>query len=303
MKKSTVPPLRPPLRKLRKMTVTALVVFVLVIVADAHDEDGGDVVLCPCKFDGNDSDECRVYGQLGDVDVDIEDRTLIPWHRATQECLDSWNIKIQAVPSSTLELMCGDPPNTNAFVNYLKFESTEAAVSIKQSYGQFWDGDANPPSFVATINGVDCASDASGCWNEIKSYFESNPDEVRDNCETFRSAAAKDAELEQSTARIRLCNEDDSSAECSPLNAQIQQVKSDNPGSECSAFGLGPATLTLPSCDDDNDTTSSTSRGSDGDETSSGATATPAAYRLAALVATTAATAAAALLSLLATQA
>ena len=57
--------------------------------------------LCPCKFDGADKPDCRVFGQLGDD-------KLIPWHLA-------------AIPSHTLDGMCR-PPNANSFVNYLKFE-------------------------------------------------------------------------------------------------------------------------------------------------------------------------------------
>ena len=70
--------------------------------------------LCPCKFDGADKPDCRVFGQLGDD-------KLIPWHLAPQACLDAHRIKISAIPSHTLDGMCR-PPNANSFVNYLKFE-------------------------------------------------------------------------------------------------------------------------------------------------------------------------------------
>ena len=78
--------------------------------------------LCPCKFDGNDLQNCRVYGQLGDD-------KLIPWYAASQDCLDAHNIKISAIPSYTLESMC-NPPNANTFVNYLKFEVREDTFII-----------------------------------------------------------------------------------------------------------------------------------------------------------------------------
>lgn len=200
--------------------------FLLLLPAAAEN-------LCPCKFDNDDPPDCRVYGQLGDG-------KLIPWHRASQQCLDAHSIRISAVPPSTLDGMC-DPPNANAFVNYLKFESTSAANSIKQSYPQFWDGDANPITLVPNINGVDCKKDASGCWNQIKSYFKSNPSEIEKNCQTFYNSAKKDKELEQSTVRIAICNDEVATADaCGDLQSQVEQTKGENPNKACSAFGLGP---------------------------------------------------------------
>ena len=196
-----------------------------------------DTSLCSCKFDGTDASDCRVYGQLGD-DV------LIPWYLAPQQCLDAHNIKISAIPPSTLDGMC-QPPNANAFTNYLKFDSgSSAATSIKQSYTQFWDGDASPVTLAPSINGVDCEADASGCWTEIKSYFSSNPEEIEDNCQTFYNAARKDLELEQSTVRISICNNEITVAddECGDLQTQVEEMKGANPEKACSAFGLGPVT-------------------------------------------------------------
>jgi len=200
--------------------------------------------LCPCNFDTTDAADCRVYGQLGD-DV------LIPWYRASQDCLDAFNIKISAVQTSMLDGMC-NPPNSNAFTNYLKFESTEASTSIKQSYGDFWDGDSMPVQLMPTINGVDCAANANGCWTEIKNYFETNPAEIEDNCQTFYNAAKKDLELEQSTVRIAVCNAE-ITADCGDLTAQVEEIKAAQPDKACSAFGLGPVTGgadPLPVCDD-----------------------------------------------------
>ena len=220
-------------------TVTTVVTFCLAFAAYSQE------VLCPCKFDGNDDDTCRVYGQLGDD-------TLIPWYKASQDCLDAHNIKISAIPSFTLEGMC-DPPNANAFTNYLKFESSAASSSIKQSYGQFWDGDANPITLVSTINGVDCKANANGCWTEIRLYFEANPDEIESNCQTFYKAAAKDLEAEQSTVRIAICNaETNAATACGALQTQVEQYKASNPNKACSAFGLGPVSggsESPPNCD------------------------------------------------------
>lgn len=204
----------------------------------------GDDELCPCKFDGKDADTCRVYGQLGDGE-------LIAWYKASQDCLDAHKIKISAIPPFQLESMC-NPPNANAFVNYLKFESSAAATSIKQGYGDFWDGDANPVTLVDSINGVDCKASANDCWNEIKAYFTANPDEVEDNCQTFYNAAAKDLEAEQSVVRIAICNNEVNAATaCGNLQTQVQDLQAANTDKACSAFGLGPGSKQLPVCDGD----------------------------------------------------
>ena len=123
----------------------------------------------------------------------------------------------------------------------LTFQSTSAATSIKQSYPQFWDGDANPATLVDNINGVNCKDDASGCWSEIKGYFASNVGEIEKNCQTFYNAAKKDLDLEQSTVRISICNGEVVAAkECGELQTQVEEVKRANPQKACSAFGLGP---------------------------------------------------------------
>jgi hypothetical protein len=217
----------------------ATAVLLLLISSSSSSTVDEEDNLCPCKFDGSDASDCRVYGQLGD-DV------LIPWFLASQQCLDEHNIKISAIPSYTLEGMC-NPPNANAFVNYLKFDSGSASASIKQSYSQFWDGDANPITLVPTINGVDCDSDASGCWNEVKAFFASNPSEIESNCQTFYNAARKDLELEQNTVRISICNSKMDTIEigsgvCGDLHTQVEDMKMSYPEKACSAFGLGPVT-------------------------------------------------------------
>ena len=211
----------------------------LLLISSSSSATADEDNLCPCKFDGSDSDasDCRVYGQLGD-DV------LIPWFLASQQCLDEHNIKIAAIPSYTIEGMC-NPPNANAFVNYLKFDSGSASTSIKQSYSQFWDGDANPITLAPVINGVGCESDATGCWNEVKAFFASNPSEIESNCQTFYNAARKDLELEQSTVRISICNSkmdtiEIGSGACGDLHTQVEDMKMSYPEKACSAFGLGP---------------------------------------------------------------
>ena len=134
-----------------------------------------------------------------------------------------------------LSLLCTNPvilPTT---------QTTAAATSIKQSYPQFWNGDSNPITSVDTINGIDCKANSNYCYNKIKTYFSSNPSEIDKNCQTFYNAAKKDLELEQSTVRISICNNEiEADDECGELQIQVEEVKAVNPDKACSAYGLGP---------------------------------------------------------------
>jgi hypothetical protein len=59
-------------------------------------------------------------------------------------------------------------------------------------------------------------------------------------------------EKEQSLVRIRLCSDSGtstSSSRCETLSTQVQEVLAANPSKYCSAFGLGPASYTIPGCD------------------------------------------------------
>ena len=50
-------------------------------------------------------------------------------------------------------------------------------------------------------------------------------------------------ELEQSTVRISICNNEiDAEDECGDLQTQVVDMQENNPEKACSAFGLGPVT-------------------------------------------------------------
>jgi hypothetical protein len=65
---------------------------------------------CPCLFDGNDADDCIVYGAL--------DGDLKAWPKVDQDCLDADSIKIDAPDPS---LVCGSAGLTCASAGYLAF--------------------------------------------------------------------------------------------------------------------------------------------------------------------------------------
>ena len=54
------------------------------------------VIPCQCSFSSADPPDCVAYGQLGDGN-------LIPWSIASQECLDLYKIKDEAIDPGMLE--------------------------------------------------------------------------------------------------------------------------------------------------------------------------------------------------------
>lgn len=210
--------------------------------------------LCACRFNVPPEDEagCRVYGQLGD-------RVLIPWFRGSQECMDTYNIKVRAIDEQTLSLMCpngdGSGASASSFVNFLRFTGSAASNGIKLSYPQFFTEEPGTTRvvFTDTITDdsgatLDCDANESACWKEVRDFFSENPSELAKACIDLFNRQANDLELEQSTLRIRLCQEM-STSECEPLWGQIDDFATDSsndPPRACSAYGLGPAGLELP---------------------------------------------------------
>jgi hypothetical protein len=200
--------------------------------------------FCACRFNVSPASEdgCRVYGKLSSAGGG--DDELVPWYRGSQDCLDAWNIRVRAIDEFTLEGICpadGEQPNVNALINFLRFQGGAAADGIKLSYPQFFVQEGNQVVFVDE----DCESDASTCWNNVRDFFAANPDEMVAICTDLYNRAANDLELEQSTLRIRLCQED-VTAECEPLWSQVNGFAVQNPSGACSDYGFGPAGLPLP---------------------------------------------------------
>jgi len=65
-----------------------------------------------CQFNDNDATDCKFYGQLGDGD-------LIPWTKASQDCLSMFNIKDETVNPNTLVvgIFPNDPDGSNGNAN------------------------------------------------------------------------------------------------------------------------------------------------------------------------------------------
>lgn len=211
---------------------------------------------CSCQYNVPFEAEadCRSYGQLGD-DV------LIPWYRANQTCLDEYQIKIVAIDRDTLFSIC---PYENAtdvdvqlLLNEIRYNPSPATRAIQASYPTFWiESNTTIGSYelVDVIydgrNNPNCGVSETLCYNTIREYFTVYPSELGTACQELHARNRFDMDLEQSTIRIRLCQETDATSDvspsCAPLVTQVIEMKNKNPSAACSAFGLGPGTQELP---------------------------------------------------------
>jgi hypothetical protein len=191
-----------------------------------------------------------VYGHLGDGE-------LIPWNRANQTCLEEFNIKVSSIDADRMFAMCPYPNSTDASLQLLFAEFRgnpgPAIKAIQAYYPQFWVESSTTPGtyvLVDTINDqqnnpIECESSENLCWGAIKEYFSANPEAIDTACREFHDRYAFERELEQSTIRIRLCQEAGSTA-CEPLASQVIEIQELKPNKACSAYGLGPGNTPLP---------------------------------------------------------
>ena len=199
--------------------------------------------------------DCRSYGQLGDG-------VLIPWYRANQTCLDVYQIKIAAIDRDILLEIC---PYENAtdvdvqlLLNEIRDNPSPATRAIQASHPAFWiesNTTIGTYDLVEVINdgrnNPNCTQSVTLCYSTIREYFTLYPSELGTACLELHARNRLDMDLEQSTVRIRLCQEVDGSSDnilafCEPLVTQIIEMMSANPSKVCSAFGLGPGTQAVP---------------------------------------------------------
>ena len=210
-----------------------------------------------CVFDDSDSDDCTVYGN-------VQGR-LVGWSRASQSCLDRYQIDINP-PDPTL--ICS---TVNGFVNSLRNGLLENS-SVKYGLGiaamppdgffeEVQSGVAVLPEIrdQITIEGktYNCTEATGGdeiqCYDAMKQvYFlsEDGKKEMDDVCETLANSVRLALEEEQFTVRIRICTEMVQGfefnifPECNPLNDQVEEQMDLLTGdSGCSALGFGPAQI------------------------------------------------------------
>ncbi len=205
---------------------------------------------CSCQYNVPYEAEadCRSYGQIGD-DV------LIPWCRANQTCLDEYQIRVAAIDRDVLLAIC---PYDNAtdvdiqfLLNEIRYNPSPATRAIQASYPLFWI-ESNDTTSVGSYELVDviydgrnnpnCVTSETLCYNTIREYFTIHPNDLGTACQEFHARQRFDLDLEQSTLRIRLCQEVAVPSVCEPLVSQIREIQNQNPSKACSAFGLGPGT-------------------------------------------------------------
>lgn len=261
------------------LALTSSAVIFLPSLVDAISE-----LPCQCSFSSADPPDCVAYGQLGDGN-------LIPWSIASQECLDLYKIKDEAIDPGMLSSIFPNPDGSggsvSGFVNYLRFDDGSVASSIKAGFPQFYDESDMmagkmelKDEIVVDGETIVCSSDMGGsqsdCHNGMKIYFASEPgaSEMAGVGQQLYNAAAVSREKEQSIVRIRLC-EEGGAAECGAISDQVLEVMADNPDKFCSAYGLGPAGYDYPKCFEtgggNTDTGSAGSMSVGGDDTSSAA--------------------------------
>ena len=252
------------------VSFVSIVVFYAVLLLPATGAQA--VSYCSCRYNVpfEDEVECRSYGQLGD-DV------LIPWYRANQTCLDTYQIKVSAIDSEILFDICPYENATDADVqvllNEIRYNPSAATRAIQASFPTFWmESNTTVGSYelVDVIydgrNNPNCIVSETLCYNTIREYFTTQPSELGSACKEFHARHRFEKDEEQSIVRIRLCQEVDSTnstdlSNCEPLVSQIITIKNSNPSKACSAFGLGPGTQQdFPTCSGNNATnvTSST---------------------------------------------
>ena len=194
-----------------------------------------------CGFDAADPPDCVVPGQLGDGE-------LIPWARASQECLDVFSIKDEAIDPDTLAQMFpssdGSEGNVGAFTNWLRFTNNQVTDSLQASFPAYFVDVGGTMTFRDDLS----CSGTSACWTAFRQYLEGpGAAEMAAAGRTLWARQKSSREKEQALVRIRLCS-DGPEEVCEPLSTQVQDVKAANPDKFCSAFGLGPGSKTLPDC-------------------------------------------------------
>ena len=193
-----------------------------------------------------------MYGQL-------RNRRLIAWEKATDFCLEFFNVHVNSLEHTDLPTLFPDADGQNAYVNsfvdWLKYDTSSVANDIKLGYREFWDDDngiavLKKSIYVGGVK-VDCVG-STVCYTTIKAYFRVEPgaSELVTIGKGLHRQERMDKEKEQSLARIRLCHAGDT-PQCGLLNAQVQLNKGQQPEKSCSAFGLGPGNITIPGCGPD----------------------------------------------------
>jgi hypothetical protein len=235
-----------------------------------------------CQFDGTDVDDCKDYGL-------IDNSVLVAWPLGPQDCLDFYDISVTSGDPSIICL------SANSFVNELRLgtslEETKAGLGVQE--GGFFNEDGTLKEQI-TVDGtaIDCeptvenpSATALDCYDAMTTYFESfdGQREMLDVCDQLQLKTFNNKQLEQSTLRIRICSllaDDDGEiamdTSCARIVEEVETQMSNYPDKDCSGFGFGTQSMTIPGCED-NGSGGGDDDGDDGGDESAAATTTVAA--------------------------
>lgn len=148
------------------------------------------------------------------------------------------------------------------------------ALGLGVAEGMFFEQDPannNIPKLKATITidgtTYNCEETPMNCWNGMRPYFETTgASEMAQVCQTLENQNRVNLQLEQSTLRIRLCDElrgGNTATECTELEAMVQEMGEMYPDLACSAYGFGTGNATIPGCEAPSEETPETPSGED----------------------------------------
>jgi hypothetical protein len=186
---------------------------------------------------------------------------LIPWYRASADCLDAFRIKVTALDASQLSNICVNGGSASALVNFIRFDGSAAANALASTLSPQYlvDTSANQDGSSYSLNAtivssadnttiLDCVISSTNCWSEIRRVLQANTQLRSTLCQELYARAANGLELEQSTVRIAICNNLGSSTainavNCTDLLTQIQDISANDTSVACRPLDWGqPAT-------------------------------------------------------------
>jgi hypothetical protein len=254
----------------------ALLFVVVGNFAVLADETETAPICKACKFDGTDPSDCIIYGRLDD--------DVVEWSLGTDACRDNYGIFIKSIdPGASCD-------SASAFVNSIRFgdlssSDSRLGLGVASVGGPFFVESSGTNALRVdladslNINGetIDCAVEAD-CYNSMKAYFE-NGDGAKEKdqvCQKLHSQVKVNKNLEESTLRIRLCQElrekftqasqgEPVPVACFPLGTEVgDYVRADPDNVVCSSFGLETPLSQIEGCENHLSTIGAAGDGSSG---------------------------------------
>mmetsp|Transcript_7590 Transcript_7590/g.16772 ORF Transcript_7590/g.16772 Transcript_7590/m.16772 type:complete len:309 (+) Transcript_7590:3-929(+) len=202
-----------------------------------------------------DTKDCKVYGEL-------HTGGLIAYDRASETCLDYYNVQVESITLETLKPIFptpdGEGGNVELLIDLLRDEAdaTSGAVydlkrySLPRFFREPPGTEDQPLIFVETIQlGItrfDCTNNnGNDCWPALREYL-SQPGSAGELSILGRRlwhAVQHEKEVEQQTVRMSICQDKvPSQTVCGNLVTQIEnQWRGMTTGIDnCDLFGLGP---------------------------------------------------------------